>query len=201
MRSIISLACLSLIALSTGCTSATDGWPLAKYQSVAWNVDRGIPRAVRAPTGHVLLGHLTGRGTATFTLQADPRDPNRLIWVMTDDHGGELFDDEGHVVAHRDATHWSGENGLRLTTEPLASVARPGHVPWMLSKTTGGSESGGSVLGSAQFVQQTHTIGGPRRLAGQEAGAQAQADYTADYYFYGAMAPQTRIERGADYSL
>jgi hypothetical protein len=199
MRSVISLACLSLIGLSGGCTSATDGWPLGKNQSVAWNVDPVIPRAVRAPTGHVLLGHLTGRGTATFTLQADPRDANRLIWVMTDDHGGELLDDTGNVVAHRDGTHWAAENGQRLTTEPVASVSRPGHVPWVLYRTSG-AESGG-LFGGTQFVEQIHTIGGPRRSTSQEAGAQMQAEYTADYYFYGPIAAQTRLERGANYSL
>ena len=199
MRSLISLACLSLIGLLAGCASQTDVWPIAKSQSVAWNVDPVIPGAVRGPTGHVLLGHLTGVGTATFTLQADANDANRLIWVMTDDHGGELVDDAGHVAAHTDGTHWVSEGGQRLTAEPIATVSRPGRVPWVLYRASGAEGSG--MFGEAQFVQQIHTIGGPRRAAGQEAGAQVKVQYTADYYFYGPIAPQTRINRGADYSM
>jgi hypothetical protein len=207
MRTLVSLSsCLSLVILAAGCSSATDAWPLAGEQSVAWNVDPVIPRAVRPPTGHILLGHLTGRGTATFTLQVDPRDPNRLVWVMTDDHGGELLDDGGKVVAHRDSSHWSFEDGQHLNSEVISSVARPNHVPWTLSKANG--REGGGMFASAQYVQQIHTIGAPKSggrdltaatQATAAAGATADASYTADYYFYGAQAAQTRINRGASY--
>jgi hypothetical protein len=197
MRAIISLAgCLSLICMAGGCSSATDAWPLAREQSVAWNVDPGIPRAVRAPTSHVLLGHLTGRGTATFTLQADPRDSRHLVWVMTDDHGGELQDDSGKVVAHHDTSHWAFEDGQHLNSEIIATVQRPNHVPWTLSKASG--REGGGTFASSQYVQQIHTIGAPRS-ASHDVGATAEASYTADYYFYGAQAAQTRVNRGASY--
>ena len=188
--------CLPFIALLAGC-STTDVWPVATYQSVAWNVDPVIPDAVRAPTGHVLLGHLIGRGTATFALQPDPSNDNRLVWVMTEDQGGDLIDEAGKVIAHRDGTHWVGNDGTRVTTEQLAGVKLAGRVPWTLSRATGGQ--GGGLLGSAEFVQQIHTVGGPPKSAPIEAGAKVQAQYSADYYFYGAVAAQTRVNRGVSY--
>lgn len=208
-RSSIGLALLAPLFVA-GCAT-TDAWPVATSQSVAWNADPAIPAAVRPPEGHVLLGHLVGRGTATFTLQHDPNDAARQTWVLTDDRGGELTDDDGRVVAHHDGHHFVADDGARLTAEPLArAVTSPNRLPWTLSRAT--AHEGTGLFARTLFVQQLHTLGSPPPVPPATAtaataatasttGSQTQVEYSADYYFYGHLAPQTRRNRGAHYAL
>ncbi|HXE53886.1 MAG TPA: DUF3455 domain-containing protein [Tepidisphaeraceae bacterium] len=185
-------------AMAAGC-STTDVWPLARNQSVAYNVDASIPDTVRAPRGHILLGHVTGRGVATFTLQADPRDPDRVAWVVTNDEGGDLFDEGGHVIGHRSGDTWAGNNGSQLSAQPVAHVHQRGRLPLALYQATG--HEGRGLLAEAQFVQRVHTVGGPPVAAIRHAdvGTSIRAEYAADYYFYGGIPAQNRVERGASY--
>ena len=183
-------------AFLTGCgTSASDNPLISRPQSVAWNVDQKIPDAVRAPHGHVLLGHAIGRGVATFTLQADPNDPNGRRWVVSNDEGGDLLDDDGYRVGRHQGDIWSFRNGTSITAEPVAMVPMMHHMPWALMAST--SHSGHDSLGSTEFVEQIHTVGGPPASGtGADIGTQVRAQYSADYYFFGPMAASTRSERG-----
>ena len=180
-------------ALAAGC-STTDNPLITRPQSVAWNVDAKIPDVVRAPRGHVLLGHVVGRGVATFTVQADPRDPNRRIWVVSDDEGGDLLDDEGSRIGQHQGNTWSLRDGAQITAEPLALVPQGRHLPWALLATT--SHSGRDNLSATEFIEQLHTVGGPPAARGRaDVGTQVRAEYSADYYFYGPVAAQTRVAR------
>jgi hypothetical protein len=191
MRSLylFSLACLGIAAV--GC-STTDSCLITRPQSTAWNTDAQLPGIVQAPAGHVLLGHVIGRGVETFTLQPDPYDPNRTVWVPTRDEGGDLLDEEGNVVGHHESNSWAMRDGGQVSAEPIASIPRSNGSSWVLLQAA--SHEGGGLMGSAQFVQQLHTIGGPPAALAHVAtlGTQFRAAYSADYYFYGAVAPQTR---------
>ena len=185
---ILSLACLGIAA--AGC-STTDNCLIGQPQSNAWNVDAGVPAVVRAPSGHVLLGHVVGRGVETFTLQADPNEPGRVIWVPTGDEGGDLLDDEGNVIGHHERNSWAMRDGGQVSADPIAAVPQRNGSSWALLQAA--SHEGGGLMGSAEFVEQLHTVGGPpAALSGGTAGAQFRAEYSADYYFYGSVAPQTR---------
>ena len=199
MKASARLALLTLGAAITAGCSTTDVWPVARSQSVAWNVDPSIPDSVSAPKGHVLLGHVTSRGVATFTLQADSRDPDRVTWVVSNDEGGDLFDEEGHVIGHRSGDTWAGNNGSQLSAQPVAHVHQRGRVPLALYQATG--HEGRGLLAEAQFVQRVHTVGGPPAavLRNADVGTSIRAEYAADYYFYGAIPAQNRVERGASY--
>jgi hypothetical protein len=187
MSHLLSFAWLGL-AMS-GC-STTDNPLISKPQSNAWNVDARVPAIVRAPSGHVLLGHVVGRGVETFTLQADPNDPDRVAWVPTKDEGGDLMDEEGNVVGHHEGNSWAMHDGGQVSAEPIAAVPRRNHMPWVLLQAS--SHEGGGLMGSARFVEQVHTVGGPpASLAHAAIGTEFRAEYSADYYFYGSVAPQT----------
>lgn len=185
---LLSLTCLGLATI--GC-STTDNPLISRPQSVAWNTDARIPSIIRPPAGHVLLGHAIGRGVETFTLQADPNDPNRSVWVPTRDEGGDLLDDDGNVIGHHESNSWAMRDGGQVAADPIASIPQTNGSSWTLLQAA--SHEGGGLMGSAEFVQQLHTVGGPPpALARGPLGTQFRAEYSADYYFYGALAPQTR---------
>ena len=187
MLEVLSLACLGLAAV--GC-STTDNPLISKPQSTAWNVDARVPSIVRAPAGHVLLGHVVGRGVETFTMQADPYDPDRAYWVPTRDEGGDLMDEDGHVVGHHEGNSWAMRDGGQVSADPVAAVPRRNGTSWVLYQSA--SHEGGGLMGSARYVQQVHTIGGPpASLVHAAVGTEYRAEYSADYYFYGSIAPQT----------
>lgn len=192
MRSfyLLSLACLGLA--TAGCAT-TDNCVISRPQSTAWNVDAQIPGIIRAPVGHVLLGHVVGHGVETFTLQADPYNPDRAVWVPTHDEGGDLLDEDGNVVGHHESNSWAMRDGGQVSADPIASIPRPNGSSWILLQAA--SHEGGGLMGSARFVQQLHTIGGPPAALAHVAtiGTQFRAEYSADYYFYGSVAPQTRV--------
>ena len=185
MSCIRPLAFLIGAAVAAGCTSSNN--PLiGRVPQVAYNVDPSIPKAIRAPQGHLLLGHATGRGVATFTVQSDPRDPDHLVWVPTSDEGGDLLDYWGNVVGHHQGTTLSARNGASLTAQTVAQVPMHGQLPWSLMEATG--HEGHGMLSSAEYVEQLHTVGGPPAPAANAGlGSVARAEYSADYYFYGPL--------------
>lgn len=186
------LAC-PLIALGAIGCSTSDSGLITRPQSNAWNADAKVPDVVRAPAGHVLLGHVVGRGVETFTLQPDPYYPDRLIWVASHDEGGDLMDDDGNVVGHHEGNSWAMRDGGQVSADPIAEVPQRNRKPLALLQAA--SHEGGGLMGSAEYVEQLHTLGGPPAAARGTVGTPFRAEYSADYYFYGAVASQTR--RGA----
>lgn len=186
----LSLTCFGLLA--AGCAT-TDSCLISAPQSNAWNVDARIPAIIRPPGGHVLLGHVIGRGVETFTLQADPNNPSHTAWVPTRDEGGDLLDEDGNVVGHHESNSWAMRDGGQVSADPIATVPQSNGSSWMLLQAA--SHEGGGLMGSAEFVQQLHIVGGPPIALAHVAtvGTQFRAEYSADYYFYGAVAPQTRV--------
>jgi hypothetical protein len=182
---------VAILGIAAGGCATTDNCLIGKPQSNAWNVDMRVPAIVRAPAGHVLLGHVVGRGIETFTLQADPADPDRSVWVPTRDEGGDLLDDHGNVVGHHESNSWAMRDGGQVAAQPIASVPQPNGPSWVLLQAA--SHEGGGLMGSAEYVEQLHTVGGPPAALMRGAiGTQFRAEYSADYYFYGGVAPQTQ---------
>ncbi|HEY2584217.1 MAG TPA: DUF3455 domain-containing protein [Tepidisphaeraceae bacterium] len=182
-------SCALLALAAIGC-STTDNALITRPQSNAWNTDPKLPAIVRAPDGHVLLGHVVGRGVETFTLQADPNHADRLVWVAGHDEGGDLLDDDGNVVGHHEGNSWAMRDGGQVSADPIAQVPQRNRKPLTLLQAA--SHEGGGLMGSAEYVQQLNTLGGPPLAARGTVGTQFRAEYSADYYFYGAVASQTR---------
>lgn len=183
---------LSLLGvLAAGCAT-TDNCVIIRPQSTAWDVDARIPSIICPPGGHVLLGHVIGRGVETFTLAADPDHPDRTVWVASHDEGGDLMDEDGNVIGHHEANSWAMRDGGQVSADLLAAIPQPNGSSWTLFQAA--SHEGGGLMGSAEFVQQLHTVGGPPAALAHTAaiGTQFRAEYSVDYYFYGAIAPQTR---------
>ncbi|HSU69400.1 MAG TPA: DUF3455 domain-containing protein [Tepidisphaeraceae bacterium] len=189
---------LLLLALTFGC-SATDNPLITTPQSVASNVNFALPASVRAPEGHVLLGHVTGRGVATFTLQSTTTETGTgNVWVLTGDEGGDLLDENNALVGHHEGNSWAIREGGQVTGEPIQNIYLPGRAPMTLFQAV--SHEGGGLTGSAAFIERVHNVGGPpAALRDAAPGTQFRAEYSADYYFYGSVAPQTRANRGGAY--
>lgn len=181
--------CALLALAAVGC-STTDNCLLTRPQSNAWNADAKVPAVVRAPAGHVLLGHVVGRGVETFTLQADPNYPDRMVWVASHDEGGDLLDDDGNVVGHHEGNSWAMRDGGQVSADPIAQVPQRNGKPLALYQAA--SHEGGGLMGSAEYVEQLNPVGGPPMAARGTIGTEFRAEYSADYYFYGAVASQTR---------
>jgi hypothetical protein len=82
-----------------------------------------------------------------------------------------------------------------VTGDAVAWVPQHNGTQWALYRAT--SQQGTGVVGSSDYILQVHTVGGPSKpSASDQVGAQVRAQYSADYYFYGALVPQTRAERG-----
>lgn len=181
--------------LCVGGCSTTNAWPVAQSQAVAWNVDAAIPPSARVPRGHRLLGYVVGRGTGVYTLQADPTEPDGRTWVQTGDEGGDLFDDVGDPIGHHGNDSWSTNNGNQVSAQPVTTVPQNNGTQWALYRAT--SNQGHGALGSANYVLQVHTTGGPPHPTDRDPiGTQVRAQYSADYYFYGPLVPATRVNRG-----
>ena len=178
--------------VSVGC-STTDGWPLRAPQSVAWNVDPTIPTAARAPAGHILLGHVIGKGVQIYTCQADTSGGH--AWV----HSGaeaDLIDEDGNVIGrHYAGPTWEFNHGGKVTAQRLVAVPQTKAPPWLLLGATDNSGSG--TLGRTRYIQRVHTAGGlpPAICNASDTGKEIRVAYTADYYFYGPLAAPTRIDR------
>jgi hypothetical protein len=188
----LHIASLALLGFAAAGCSTTDNCLIGRPQSTAWNAQAQVPAVVRAPAGHVLLGHVIGRGVETFTLRPADNDPDRLVWMPTKDEGGDLLDEEGNVIGHHEGNSWAIRDGGQVAADPIATVPQPNGSSWVLFQAV--SHEGGGLMGSAEFVEQRHTVGGPPAALSRGAvGTQFRAEYSADYYFFGAVAPQTRV--------
>ena len=196
-RVILAFASCCGLSVLCGC-STTDSYFLTKPQSIAWNVDPSVPQAVRTPPGHVLLGHAIGRGLETFTMQPDPANPARNVWTPTLDEGGDLLDDDGQIIGHHEGTSWAMHDGGQVSADLIALVPQTNRPGIALYQAI--SHEGGGLMGSAEFIEQRHPVGGPpMALNNSPAGSKFRAEYSIDYYFYGSTAPQTRSNRGGAY--
>jgi hypothetical protein len=189
MKIVHFASCAVLGLVVAGCSTTNSGL-ITRPQSNAWNTDAKVPAIVRAPEGHVLLGHVVGRGVETFTLQADPIHPDRMVWAAGHDEGSDLLDDDGNVVGHHEGNSWAMRDGGQVSADPIAQVPQRDRKPLALLQAV--SHQGGGLMGGAEYVEQLHTVGGPPAAARGTLGTQFRAEYSADYYFYGAVASQTR---------
>ena len=165
MRMIGYALVLTGAGLLVGGCSTTNAWPVARNQAVAWNVDGAIPPQLRVPQGHRLLGYVVGRGTGTYTLQADPTEPDGRIWVQTANEGGELFDDVGDAIGHHGDNTWSTNNGNQVTGQPVAAVRQNNGTQWALYRATSNQGKGAWETRSTCF-RSTRPAARPTRPTG-----------------------------------
>ena len=189
-RSLCCALFLTGAALVVGGCSTTDAWPLAQEPVVAWNVDPKIPPQARVPQGHRLLGHAIGRGTGVYTLQADPANPDHRMWVQTGDEGGDLFDDLGNGTGHEGGSNWSTNNGNQVTGDAVARVPQHNGTQWAYCAPP---RSRAADVSAAPITSSrcTPSVGRRNPQRATRRGPRIRAQYSADYYFYGPLVPQT----------
>jgi hypothetical protein len=122
-----------------------------------------------------------------------------MVWATTNDEGGDLLDDDGHEIGHHERNSWAMRDGGQVSAERISQIPQTNSPPIALFEAV--SHEGGGLMGSAEFIEQRHALGGPPiALDSGALGATFRAEYSIDYYFYGSIAPQTRANRGGAYT-
>jgi Protein of unknown function (DUF3455) len=162
------------------------GAPLLHAQAAS---PADAPETLRPPAGAklVLAVHATGVQIYVCAAAADGRPQ----WTLKAPDA-KLHDAHGTVVGHHSAgPSWKYKDGSEVTGKAAAHVDSPDpqSVPWLLVSVVGHSGSG--LLEQVTSIQRLHTHGGAAPAAGCDASAQgheARIPYSADYYFYTAVA-------------
>ena len=103
----------------------------------------------------------------------------------------KLLDAKGNEVGtHGEGPDWTSNDGSSVRGKKIAQVDAPRNdaIPWLLLQAT--THQGDGVLSKVEYVQRLNTMLGKAPVAGCDAekvGAEARVDYSADYYFYGAV--------------
>jgi hypothetical protein len=106
----------------------------------------------------------------------------------------KLFDaNQSAAGTHGAGPSWVAADGSSVHGKKLAQAdaPRPDAIPWLLVEAT--ANEGGGLFSRVRYVQRVDTVGGKAPVTGCDVaslGAKARADYTADYYFFGALDPK-----------
>ncbi len=168
-----------------------------------------VPTDIQVPEGNeaFLLGR--GVGTQNYVCQPQPTGPlGQVAWTLFtpqatlfSDLGDQLTThffspnpDEGGIVrvtwqdSQDSSTVWARLTGS--IPDPTAS----GAIGWLRLQTVGKRVGpfGGDTLAKATFIQRLNTVGGSAPATGcdvlADVGHKAFIPYTADYFFYKAVA-------------
>ena len=148
-----------------------------------------VPQALSAPAGARLLLAVHASGVQIYGCA--PAADGKLQWTLKSPDA-QLRDARGAVVGHHSAgPSWRYQDGSEITGKAVARADSPDPqaIPWLLVNVVGHSGSG--LFAQVTHVQRLHTHGGAAPAAGCDAttqGHEARIPYTADYYFYAAVA-------------
>ena len=146
-----------------------------------------VPAAIAVPAGAQLVAHLHATGAQVYGCGPGPAGGAAFAWTLKKPDA-TLTDDSGAVVGtHVAGPTWTSTDGSAVVGKKLAQADAPDAtaVPWLLLRAV--SSSGTGVFSGVTYVQRVATTKGEPPATGCEAatvGAEARADYTADYYFY-----------------
>ena len=147
-----------------------------------------IPAAIRVPPGASVLTRFHAVGAQVYT--CSPSANGTPAWTLKAP-AAKLLDAKGNEVGtHGEGPNWTSNDGSSVRGKKIAQVDAPRNdaIPWLLLQAT--THQGDGVLSKVEYVQRLNTMLGKAPVAGCDAekvGAEARVDYSADYYFYGAV--------------
>src|SRR6266403_1539930 len=169
------LSRLAVALMLAACASAPRPQPAA------------VPENLRVPDGQSLLLRAAARGVQIYTCKVKAADPAAFEWVL-EAPDAELFDQSGAKIGrHYAGPTWESADGSRVVGEVMQRSAVQGAIPWLLLRAK--SNEGAGAFAGVKYIQRVDTVGGVAPPAGCDAAhadAEARADYSANYDFYGA---------------
>jgi hypothetical protein len=171
-----------------------------------------VPADIQVPAGNeaFLVGHAFG--TQNYICL---RSDTRFAWTLFTPQATLLGDDDEQVTTHFFSPNPEENSTIRATWQhspdtstvwaqvihsPSAdpNFVEAGAVPWLLLQRAGAEEgpTGGDTLTATTFIQRLNTHGGVAPSTGcssaADVGSKAFVPYTADYFFYRAIADAGR---------
>jgi len=165
----------------------------ASAPTAGWLTPPEVPPPIRVPPGQVLLAHDHAVGAQVY---ACTRLHDGTLAFMLEAPDAKLFDaNQSAAGTHGAGPSWVAADGSSVHGKKLAQAdaPRPDAIPWLLVEAT--ANEGGGLFSRVRYVQRVDTVGGKPPVTGCDVaslGAKARADYTADYYFFGALEPKAQ---------
>jgi hypothetical protein len=165
----------------------------ASGPTAGWLTPPEVPPPIRVPAGQVLIAHDHAVGAQVY---ACTRLHDGTLAFMLEAPDAKLFDaNQSAAGTHGAGPSWVATDGSSVHGKKLAQAdaPRPDAIPWLLVEAT--ANDGGGLFSRVRYVQRVDTVGGKAPVAGCDVaslGAKARADYTADYYFFGALDPKAQ---------
>jgi hypothetical protein len=168
--------------------AAAAAWPLAQAAPAA-PPEPDVPSEIRVSDGNklFLIGHAVGEQIYSCDATA-----SGFRWNLVAPRA-DLYGDHGQLIAtHFRGPTWQATDGRNVVGRRDADITVDATaVPWLrLSAASRASGLDGDRLAKTTFIQRIATTGGLAPPAAEcnatTAAAEAEAPYTADYYFWKA---------------
>ena len=137
---------------------------------------------LQVPPGNKVAFHVYALGVQIYTW-------NGTSWVFVAPEA-TLFADAGYhgdVGIHYAGPTWQSNSGSKVIASRRLGDCTPDPtaIPWLLLQTV--SSKGPGIFHRVTYIQRVNTTGGLAPTdPGPFIGAEAQVEYTAEYYFYRA---------------
>jgi hypothetical protein len=169
LTSLCALLCVSL----AGCASAPPPTPVQLH----------------VPAGESLIKEFHATGVQIYECAPGKNDPSQFEWAFRGPEAKLLTSSGGSAGKHFAGPTWESNDGSAVVGEVIGSSpsSHPGSIPWLLLRAKGNAGKG--VFTHVHFIQRLNTVGGSAPGAScrkEQTGQQLRANYSADYYFYGA---------------
>jgi hypothetical protein len=186
MERLISLDRVLLTAIVT----AAAAWPLVQVAS-AGPPAPAVPNEIQVLDGNkvFLVGHAVG-----VQIYSCDATQSGYRWVLVAPRAN-LYDDNGKLLAtHFGGPTWQAKDGSRVVGRVEDRViVNPTAIPWLrLAAASRAAGADGDRLAATTYIQRISTWGGLAPAAADcnagSAGITEEVPYTADYYFWKAVA-------------
>lgn len=165
--------CALLCASLAGCASTPPATPLQLH----------------VPPGESLIKEFHATGVQIYECAPGKNDPSQFEWAFRGPEAKLLTSRGGIAGRHYAGPTWESNDGSAVVGEVIGNSPspQPGAIPWLLLRAKG--TAGKGVFTQVRFIQRLNTVGGSAPGAScrkEQVGQQLRANYSADYYFYGA---------------
>jgi hypothetical protein len=147
------------------------------------------PVQLHVPAGESLIKQFHATGVQIYECAPAKNDPSQFEWAFRGPEAKLLTSRGGSAGKHYAGPTWESNDGSAVVGELVASSPspQPGSIAWLLLRAK--ATAGKGVFTNVHFIQRLNTVGGSAPAAvcrKDQAGQQLRAQYSADYFFYGA---------------
>jgi hypothetical protein len=147
------------------------------------------PVQLHVPAGESLIKEFHATGVQIYECAPGKNDPGQFEWAFRGPEAKLLNSRGGSAGKHFTGPTWESNDGSAVVAEVIGSSPspRPASIPWLLLRAKG--TAGNGVFTHVRFIQRLNTVGGSApgtSCRKEQAGQQLRANYSADYFFYGA---------------